>query len=98
MISETQIGFKKGARTSDHIFVLKSIINNAKVNRKHIFSCFIDFQKAFGCVWREGMFFKMITKGLSSKFVSIIKSMLVMYLVVLSIKINCQNISKCILL
>ena len=75
MISETQIGFKKGASTSDHIFVLKSIINNAKFKRQHISCALLILQKAFDCVWREGMFLKMITKGFSSKFVSIIKSM-----------------------
>ena len=46
-ISPHQIGFKKGHRTSDHIFVLHSIVNKiVKTDKGKLFIAFIDFCKA----------------------------------------------------
>ena len=47
LLSEYQIGFRKGCRTSDHIFVLKHIIDSYKKRRKPIYACFVVFKKAF---------------------------------------------------
>ena len=47
-LSPNQIGFKKRHRTSDHIFVLNSIVNKIVKNEKRkLFVAFIDFRKAF---------------------------------------------------
>jgi hypothetical protein len=45
-----QIGFKRGARTSDHIFTLKSHIDIFFKNNKYLFACFVDLKKAFDTV------------------------------------------------
>ena len=51
IISETQIGFKKKARTSDHMFVLRTLIEkNTKQSNSRLFTCFIDFKKALDFV------------------------------------------------
>ena len=51
VISEFQIGFSKKARTADHMFVLRHLIDShVKQNRKQIFAAFIDFEKAFDTV------------------------------------------------
>lgn len=47
LICENQIGFKEKARTTDHIFTLKSIIETYKSNKKKVFAAFIDLRKAF---------------------------------------------------
>ena len=45
IISQYQIGFSKKARTADHMFVLRHLIDtHAKQNRKRIFAAFIDFE------------------------------------------------------
>ena len=44
--SHNQRGFCKGAQTSDHIFTLNT-------EKYVIYSCFVDFQKAFTTVSRE---------------------------------------------
>ena len=49
-------GFRYGFRTSDHILVLKTIIDSYKLHKKPLFACFIDFRKAYDSVWREGLF------------------------------------------
>jgi len=76
LIAPSQIGFTKKKRTSDHIFVLKAIIEEAKAHRKPIFACFVDLKKAFDTVWRDGLLFKLISNhNLDPKFVRLIKAM-----------------------
>ena len=42
-VSVNQIGFKKGHRTADHIFVLNTIVNKiVKIERNQLFCTFID--------------------------------------------------------
>ena len=48
IIHKTQIGFSKGACTSDHIFVLKCMIDKyLQSGDKRLYACFVDFCKAF---------------------------------------------------
>ena len=75
ILNKEQIGFKKGCRTSDHIFVLKTLIDQYKKNKIPLFSCFVDFSKAFDTVWRDGLYYKMLKVGVSSKMTQILKSM-----------------------
>ena len=55
IIHENQTGFKEEARTTDHIFTLKSIIENYK-SKKRVFAAFIDLRQAFDTVWHKGFF------------------------------------------
>ncbi len=66
------MGFTSGARTSDHLFVLKMIIDYYKYKKAPIFACFIDLRKAFDSIWRVGMFYKLLKSGVSTKLVSIL--------------------------
>ena len=45
-----QAGFRKGRRTRDQIANIHGIIEKAGEFQKIIYSCFIDYAKAFGCV------------------------------------------------
>ena len=64
IMNKCQIGFRKKFRTADHLLVLKTLVDYYKSKRKPIFACFIDFRKAYDCVWREGLFLKLILNGL----------------------------------
>ena len=76
IISKYQIGFMKHKRTSDHIFVLKCLIEYYKSKRKPIYGCFIDLRKAFDSVWIKGLLYKMIYKyKISPKLVRVLNSM-----------------------
>ena len=53
IISPNQIGFMKGSRTSDHIFLLKTLIAKIVKNEgKKLYTAFIDFKKAYDTVDR----------------------------------------------
>jgi hypothetical protein len=79
IMHESQIGFKKGSRTSDHLFVLDSLID--KYVRKpqgkncRLYVCFVDFRTAYDTVWRNGLLYRLLKYGTGTKFYNVIKSM-----------------------
>ena len=73
--SMEQIGFKKKARTADHIFVLKSLLDLFANKGNKIYACFVDFRKAFDCIWWNGLFFKLLKNGIRGKFYQTIRNM-----------------------
>ncbi len=68
-------GFKKDSRTTDNIFILSSLIECSKIQKKPLYVCFVDFKRAFDCVRREFMFFKLLSKGYGSKVLDLIINM-----------------------
>ena len=76
IIHENQIGFSKKSRTSDHIFVLKCILEKyLKTDTKKLFVCFVDFHKAFDTVIHPGIRYKLIRNGIHGLFYRIICNM-----------------------
>jgi hypothetical protein len=59
IICPEQIGFRKGARTSDHIFSLKTVIDKYVRKNKYVFVCFVDLKKAFDTVNRYALLYKL---------------------------------------
>ena len=44
LINKNQIGFKKGCRTSDHLFTLKTIVKKyVTIGKNKLYVCFVDF-------------------------------------------------------
>ena len=41
---------------------------------KKLYTCFVDFQKAFDSVWHDGLFRKLENKGINGNFLKLIKS------------------------
>ena len=77
--TDNQFGFKKNHRTTDSIYILRNLISkyvNSKLKKSgnYLFSCFIDFSKAFDSVWREGLLYKLLRLGVGEKFYNIVKS------------------------
>ena len=75
IIKQEQIGFRKGHRTTDHLFIINNLMKKYKLQRKNLFMCFVDYQKAFDSVWHLGLFVKLKRLGISDRFYSVIKSM-----------------------
>ena len=76
IINKTQIGFSKKARTSDHIFVLKCLIEKyVKRGKGKLYVCFVDFRKAFDKVIHIGILYKLLQHTNNGIFYNILKSM-----------------------
>ena len=75
ILHENQAGFRRGYGTVDHIFVFKCLIDIFCANRRKLFCAFVDYQKAFDTVWREGLWVKLIHEGISGKIFNVIRSM-----------------------
>lgn len=76
LIHPCQVGFTKHARTSDHCFIVKCLIDkycNTKEGR--LYACFIDFHKAFDSVVHNGLKLKLLQHNVGTKFYCIINNM-----------------------
>jgi hypothetical protein len=76
LIHESQIGFTKKARTTEHLFVLKYILDEYCSERNgRVYACFVDFQKAFDTVIHTGLKIKLLKLGVGSLFYQVINNM-----------------------
>ena len=70
------IGFRKGLRTSDHVFTIKSVINKYLKENKKLYLCFVDFRKAYNSIQREALFYKLSAHyDVSINFINIVHNM-----------------------
>ena len=75
ILSDSQLGFLAGNRTSDAHIILNNIVRkHCHKNNTKIFSCFIDFSKAFDTVPRDILFKKLLRQGINGRFFNIIKN------------------------
>ena len=71
-----QLGFRKGAQCNDHILTLSTIIEKyVKTGKKRVFTCFVDYRKAFDSVCREALLFKLGSMGIEGRFFRCISHM-----------------------
>ena len=75
VIDKAQIGFKKKARTSDHIFVMNTLFHKYSKMRQKLYICFVDFKKAYDSVWREALMLKLLEAGIRGNFFYTIENM-----------------------
>ena len=70
ILHPSQIGFVPGNRTADHIFTLKTLHDKyiSQNNNKKIYTCFVDFKKAFDSVWHERLYLKLLENGVGGRF------------------------------
>ena len=85
ILLENQAGFRKHYSTNDHIFVLYSLIEILKQQKKKLYCAFVDFAKAFDSVWRIGLWKKMLQNSINGKLFQVIFNLY-------------QNIKSCITL
>ena len=75
ILSSSQLGFLPGNRTSDAHIIINNLVRKYchKKNSK-IYSCFIDFAKAFDTVPRDILLKKLLSYGIKGRFFNIIKT------------------------
>ena len=74
IIAKEQAAFRKGYRSTDHIYLLKTIVKKYIVQNKKLYTCFVDLEKAFDSVWRKGLLYKVKKLGIEGNMLDIIKS------------------------
>ncbi len=70
-----QGGFRKDHRTADNLFIVSQIVKFYKNKKKPLYSCFVDFRKAFDMLNREALMIKLLQMEIGGKFYSIVKDM-----------------------
>ena len=91
-IDECQIGFKKEARTSDHMFTLKSLIDKYISKGKNLYACFVDFKKAFDKINHMKLLYKLQKADVKGSVYNLLKDMYCNIKPKLSVKIgNCMS-------
>ena len=89
-LSENQAGFRKGYGTTDHMFVLNSLIEIMKpdhmfvlnslieimkLSKKKLFCAFVDFSQAYDSTWRDGLWRKLLFNSVNGKYFTIVYNM-----------------------
>jgi hypothetical protein len=77
VMDEKQIGFKKGSRTSDHMFILRNLIEKYAKSGTKLYACFVDLRKAYDSVDHLKLMYKLKQIGIGSHVYDILKDMYV---------------------
>ena len=75
ILRDEQAGFRKGRGTNEHIHTLRNIIEQANEWNSNLYTCFIDYEKAFDCVHRESLWNILRSYGIPEKIITIITAL-----------------------
>ena len=75
VLSDCQFGFRKGKSTVDALFILNSIVQKYLNEKKRLYCVFVDFKKAFDCIYRNALWLKLYKVGIDGKVLRIIRDM-----------------------
>ena len=78
LININQGSGKKGSRTADHLIIIRFLIDKyVTAGGKKLFACFFDIRKAFDCVPRSQLFYKLLKDyKIGGKFLNIMQKFL----------------------
>ena len=74
IIKSSQIGFRNGSRTSDHMFIIKTLMEKSVKEKRNLFICFIDFEKAYDSVWHKALILKLLRNGIYGRFTKMVQN------------------------
>ena len=76
-LRKEQTGFRSGRSTIEQIFVLRNIIDHEQTVERNasVYTCFIDYPKAFDSVYRETLWRIMGSYGILPKLVRLVQAM-----------------------
>jgi len=74
-IRKEQAGFRPGRGTTEHIFVLRNILEQANEWNATMYIHFVDFEKAFDTVHRESLWLLMKKYGIPPKLISMVRAL-----------------------
>ena len=74
VMHENKCGFRQGYCTVDNLFTLHSFFELLKRKKKKLYCAFIDFEKAFDKIWREGLWYKLLINNINGKMLNVIQN------------------------
>ena len=74
-LAEEQAGFRKGRDTMSQVLTLTEVITRRKGQKKPFVGVFIDFEKAYDSIWREGLWKKAWEIGIQGKAWRMLRAM-----------------------
>lgn len=74
-LNHEQFGFRCNSRTTDSLFIFQQLLYKYFGNKQKVYTCFIDYEKAFDTVWQKGLLFKLSKNGVKGKFYELIRTM-----------------------
>ena len=72
---KTQAGFRSGRGTTEQIFILRNILEQVNEWQATLYINFVDFEKAFDSVHRNGLWMIMSQYGIPQKIINIVKAL-----------------------
>ena len=70
-----QAGFRQDHRCSDHLLVLRTVIEQQRIVKASLYTCFVDFKKAYDTVPRDMLWTKLQRLGVHGWFLDVIKAL-----------------------
>lgn len=67
IFSPYQSGFRKGRNTMDSVMCLEADIRKAQINKEALVGVFLDVEKAYDMLWKEGLLIKLDMMGIKGK-------------------------------
>ena len=75
LFTRNKLASKKDQEQVIYILTLKTIIDKAFKSSKKVYTCYIDFKKAFDTINREALFYKLFQYNIKGPFFYIIQNM-----------------------
>ena len=75
ILSETQLGFRRGRGTVDCLYILNGLVQLMLSKGKKLYCCFVDYEKAFDYIDRAALWSKLLKSNTSSKMIRLLKNM-----------------------
>jgi hypothetical protein len=70
-----QAGFRKDFRITDNLFILRTLTKQVSFQKKKLYTCFVDFKKAFDTVPRDLLWQVLEGLGISGRMLECLRSM-----------------------
>jgi hypothetical protein len=72
---DEQGGFRAKRSTSEQIFILRETVQGRRRAKKSTYCCFLDIRKAYDTVCREGLWIRMLEKGIGGKMWRVVRNL-----------------------